>query len=108
MTSTTVSTPIDGEPRPYNHDDPRADLQLAVVLGSRRPGGKGRSVADWIIANTESRGPRYKLVDLADHPLPHVGEPQPGSSGRQVQAVQQRWSATIASYDGFVIVSPVQ
>ena len=49
---------------------------------------------------------RYTLVDLIDFPLPHLDEPIPPSAGRYVGEHTKAWADTIASYDGFVFVTP--
>src|SRR5471032_3485763 len=48
----------------------------------------------------------FELVDLADHPLPHLDEPLPPSMGQYQNAHTQAWAATIGRFDGFVFVTP--
>ncbi|MBK5218206.1 MAG: NAD(P)H-dependent oxidoreductase [Thermoleophilia bacterium] len=49
-----------------------SDLRIAIILGSTRPGRKGKDVADWVAAKAEERTTaHYDLVDLVDNPLPH-------------------------------------
>jgi NAD(P)H-dependent FMN reductase len=83
------------------------DLNIAVILGSTRPGRKGKSVADWVMAKAADRtAARYDLVDLADHPLPHIDEPLPPSLGQYAGEHTKEWAQKIGSYDGFVFVTP--
>jgi NAD(P)H-dependent FMN reductase len=83
------------------------DLDIAVVLGSTRPNRNGKAVADWVMEQTAGRSAaRYSLVDLIDYPLPHLDEPIPPSAGRYVGEHTKAWADTIASYDGFVFVTP--
>jgi len=48
----------------------------------------------------------FELVDLRDYPLPHLDEPLPPSMGQYQGEHTKAWAAKIASFDGFVIVTP--
>ncbi|MDX6595030.1 MAG: hypothetical protein QOI72_412 [Solirubrobacterales bacterium] len=83
------------------------DLAIAIILGSTRPGRKGKDVADWVVAKAEERTTaQYDLVDLADNPLPHIDEPMPPSLGQYAGDHTKAWAEKIGSYDGFVFVTP--
>jgi NAD(P)H-dependent FMN reductase len=59
------------------------DLKIAIILGSTRPGRNGKAVADWVTDKAAARtAAQYELVDLADHPLPHMDEPMPPTMGQ--------------------------
>lgn len=82
-------------------------LRIAVILGSTRPGRNGEDVATWVLDKAADRtGASYELVDLADHPLPHLDEPIPASMAQYTKEHTQNWAATIAQYDGFVFLTP--
>ncbi len=84
-----------------------SDLRIAIILGSTRPGRKGKSVADWVVDKAAERtAAEYELVDLADHPLPHIDEPMPPTLGQYAGEHTKAWAAKIGSYDGFVFVTP--
>ncbi|MFD7153160.1 NADPH-dependent FMN reductase [Kribbella sp. NPDC059898] len=84
-----------------------SDLKIAVILGSTRPGRNGKAVADWVLTQAQQRsGATYELVDLLDHPLPHLDEAIPPSTGQYAGEHTKAWAATIAAYDGFVFVTP--
>lgn len=84
-----------------------ADLNIAVILGSTRPGRNGKGVADWVVNKAAGRpGANYVLVDLADHPLPHLDEAAPANMGVYAGEHTKNWAATIAAFDGFVFVTP--
>jgi NAD(P)H-dependent FMN reductase len=81
--------------------------RIGVILGSTRPGRRGEQVARWVIDHDKPRtDAEFELVDLADHPLPHLDEPLPPSIGQYQNAHTQDWAATIARFDGFVFVTP--
>ncbi|HEX7308193.1 NAD(P)H-dependent oxidoreductase [Lentzea sp.] len=83
------------------------ELKLAIILGSTRPGRNGAAVADWVLTRAKERANAgYELVDLLDHPLPHLDEALPASTGRYSGEHTKAWSATIARFDGFVFVTP--
>ena len=53
-----------------------SELKIGIILGSTRPGRNGKAVADWVLDKAQARiGADYDLIDLADHPLPHMDEP---------------------------------
>lgn len=82
-------------------------LKIAVILGSTRPGRRGKAVADWIVEHAQGReNATYELIDLLDYPLPHLDEPIPASAGRYQHEHTLRWAAKIAEYDGFIFVTP--
>src|ERR1700712_5889716 len=84
-----------------------ADLKIAVILGSTRPGRNGAGVAEWVLGRAGSReGADYELIDLADFPLPLLDEAMPPSMGRYAGEHTRRWAETVAKYDGFVFVTP--
>src|SRR5207248_385162 len=51
-------------------------------------------------------GAYFELLDLRDYPLPHLDEPLPPSLGQYQNEHTRQWAAKIASFDGFVIVTP--
>ena len=81
--------------------------KIAIILGSTRPGRNGEAVARWVLEQASSRtDAQFELVDLRDHPLPHLDEAVPASMGMYAQPHTKAWAATIAGYDGFVFVTP--
>jgi NAD(P)H-dependent FMN reductase len=83
------------------------DLNIAIILGSTRPGRNGKAVADWVTDKTAERtAANYELVDLADHPLPHIDEATPPTMGQYAGEHTKAWAKKIGSYDGFIFVTP--
>ena len=81
--------------------------RIGIILGSTRPSRNGEQVAKWVydIASRRSDA-EFELVDLRDYPLPHLDEPLPPSMGQYQNDHTKEWSDKIASFDGFVIVTP--
>ena len=81
--------------------------RIGIILGSTRPNRRGEDVANWVYevaARRDDAG--FELVDLRDYALPHLDEPL-SPAMRQYQHDHTRaWSEKIASFDGFVMVTP--
>src|SRR5690554_5793597 len=82
--------------------------KIAIIIGSTRPGRIGPAVAQWVNEIAKKRNDaEYELVDLADFNLPLLDEPVPPSmSSSYAHEHTQAWSAKVASFDGFVFVTP--
>ena len=81
--------------------------RIGIILGSTRPGRNGEQVARWVLEHASRRADAtFELIDLLDYPLPHLDEPLPPSMGQYQNSHTQEWAAKIASFDGFVIVTP--
>ena len=81
--------------------------RIGIILGSTRPNRNGEQVAKWVFDVAARRDDaEFELVDLRDYPLPHLDEPLPPSLGQYQHEHTKQWAATIASFDGFVIVTP--
>ncbi len=82
-------------------------LKLAIILGSTRPGRVGEAVARWVYEHTQPRSDAaFELVDIASFNLPLLDEPIPPSQGKYSQEHTKRWAAKVASFDGYVFVTP--
>ncbi|MCU7820177.1 NADPH-dependent FMN reductase [Kitasatospora sp. DSM 101779] len=82
-------------------------LKIGIILGSTRPNRNGEQVAKWVLDIASRRtDAEFELIDLRDHPLPHLDEPMPPSLGRYQNEHTRQWADEIASFDGFVIVTP--
>ena len=81
--------------------------RIGIILGSTRPNRNGEQVARWVYNIASSRSDaEFELVDLRDYPLPHLDEPLPPSMGQYQNDHTKAWADKIASFDGFVIVTP--
>ena len=84
-----------------------AQPRIGIIIGSTRPGRVGDKVAKWVLEHAEQRDDaQYELVDLADFSLPHLDEATPASRGEYANEHTRAWADKIASFDGFVFVTP--
>lgn len=82
-------------------------IRIGIILGSTRPGRNGEQVAMWVHDTASRRtDAEFELIDLRDHPLPHLDEPLGAMHGDYRHAHTRAWAARIASFDGFVMVTP--
>jgi NAD(P)H-dependent FMN reductase len=82
--------------------------RIAILVGSTRPGRNGVAVARWVYDRAARRDDAtFEVVDIAEQGLPFLDEPAPAAmSSDYAQPHTQRWSETVASFDGFVFVTP--
>ncbi|MFI2651929.1 NADPH-dependent FMN reductase [Micromonospora fulviviridis] len=81
--------------------------RIGIIIGSTRPGRNGETVARWVHEIAAKRDDaQYELVDIKDFNLPHLDEMAPPSLGQYAQPHTLRWAEKIASYDGYVFVTP--
>ncbi len=79
---------------------------IAIILGSTRPGRNGEAVARWVNDLAQKRDDaEFELVDLADYNLPLLDEAYPPSMGQYQHDHTKRWAQKIAEFDGFVFVT---
>jgi NAD(P)H-dependent FMN reductase len=82
-------------------------LNLAIVVGSTRPGRVGEAVARWVYGLAQQRGDaEFELVDIQQFNLPLLDEPIPPSQGKYSKEHTKNWAAKVASFDGYVFVTP--
>ena len=82
-------------------------IDVAIIVGSTRPGRRAEVAARWIFEIARKRSDaRFEVVDIADFNLPHLDEPMPPSLGKYTQPHTKAWAAKIDSFDAFVFVTP--
>lgn len=82
-------------------------MKIAIVTGSTRPNRNNIAVARWAFdLASKRRDAKFELVDIADYHLPLLDEPLPPVFGRYSHEHTKRWAAKIASFDGYVFVTP--
>lgn len=81
--------------------------KIGIIIGSTRPGRNGEAVARWVHQVAAQRADaHFELVDLLDYQLPHLDEAMPPSLGQYSRPHTRAWADKIASFDGFVMVTP--
>ena len=84
-----------------------SQVRIGIIIGSTRPGRNGDKVAKWVYDHAIERDDaEYELVDLLDYSLPHLDEAIPASRGQYANDHTRAWADKIASFDGFVFVTP--
>src|SRR5688572_29072622 len=82
-------------------------INVAVIIGSTRPGRVGESVGKWAFEIAKRRkDAQFELVDVVEFDLPLLDEPVPPSQGKYSKEHTKRWAAKIASFDAFIFVTP--
>ncbi len=81
--------------------------KIGVIVGSIREGRVSEKLAKWVFAEV-SKVAESELVDLKDYPMPLFNEPiSPRyNPNRQPAPEVKKWLDKMASFDGFVIVTP--
>ncbi|WP_312856864.1 NADPH-dependent FMN reductase [Arthrobacter mobilis] len=81
-------------------------VNIAVVVGSTRPGRRSKQVADWVFSRATARGGAdFEVLDLADYDLPLLDEPMPPSLGNYTHEHTKVWARTVSRFDGFIFVT---
>lgn len=89
-----------------NEGEKMENLKVAVIVGSTRPGGVGRKVAQWYVQSAKLvEGVDLEIVDLNDENLPMLDEPIPPSMNQYAHEHTKKWSKKIAGFDGYIWVT---
>ena len=82
-------------------------IRIGVIVGSTRPGRKALDVATWVMGIASLRSDAtYELVDVDEFKLPLLDEPVPPAMGQYSKPHTKAWAEKVASFDGFVFVTP--
>ena len=82
-------------------------LKLNIIIGSTRPGRFGPVIAEWLSEAAAEHGKfAAELVDLADFDLPLLDEAAHPATRQYANEATKRWSASVASADAFLFVTP--
>lgn len=82
-------------------------INIAIIVGSTRPGRKALEVAQWVHEIASMRSDAiYRLVDIADFGLPLLDEEVPPALGQYKHEHTKAWAQEMAGFDGFVFVTP--
>lgn len=82
-------------------------LKIAIVTGSTRPGRNNEAVSNWVGSFvTQRKDAEFEIVDIAKYNLPVLDEPMPPIMGQYTHEHTKAWSEKIASFDGYIFVTP--
>jgi len=82
-------------------------LNVAIIIGSTRPGRKAEAVARWVYDIAAKRSDAsFEVVDIAAFDLPLLDEAFPPSMNQYSKPHTRAWAAKIATFDAFVFVTP--
>lgn len=81
-------------------------MKIGIILGSTRPARISSALGDWIAKTLTRDELEVDIIDLADIGLPFLDEPEIPSLHHYRRESTLRWSAVVAGYDGFVLLSP--
>ena len=82
-------------------------LKLNIIIGSTRPGRVGPVIARWLSEAAAEHGKfTVDLVDLADFDLRRLDESAHPATRQYANEPTKRWSASVASADAFLFVTP--
>jgi NAD(P)H-dependent FMN reductase len=81
--------------------------EIAIIIGSTRPGRNGEAVAKWVYEVAKKRGDaEFELVDIKDFNLPLLDEPVSPIMGQYSKPHTKVSAAKIGSFDAYVFVMP--
>ena len=82
-------------------------LKLNIIIGSTRPGRAGLPIGHWMKDFATAHGKfDVELVDLSDFNLPLLDEAAHPVFQQYEHQHTKRWSASVASADAYVFVTP--
>ncbi|MEJ0012576.1 MAG: NAD(P)H-dependent oxidoreductase [Bauldia sp.] len=84
-------------------------LKIGIFSGTTRPNTRGETVAKWALDIAKARPAAdvsFEYVDIADYNLPNLDEPLPPSMLKYEHEHTKKWSAKVASLDGYVFLTP--
>ena len=80
-------------------------VNIGIIIGSTRPGRFADKPAKWFLEQAKKSGDgkaSFELIDIRDYNLPLLDEDKPAKVSK---GHTKKWSAKIASMDGFVFVT---
>ncbi|CZQ87685.1 nadph-dependent fmn reductase [Trichococcus palustris] len=87
----------------------KLNMKIGIISGSVREGRNSAAVTEWIhdfAVKRNDEGVEYEMVALADYDLPLLGAKLSEERQAEAGAAIQAWSAKIASFDGYIFVTP--
>ncbi|EFA80520.1 hypothetical protein PPL_07356 [Heterostelium album PN500] len=89
--------------------DAVAQKKIAVIVGSGRTVRLGFEISNWFVEVSGLKKEfQVEVIDLVEWNLPYYDEvlPPMAIGGNYTTEIAKKWQAKIASFDGFVFVTP--
>lgn len=105
---TRMSEAIFGE-KSQTEEKGKNNMKIGIISGSVREGRNSEAVTQWIhdfAVNRNDEGVEYEIVELADYDLPLLGAKLSEDRQAAARAAIQAWSEKMASFDGYVFITP--
>lgn len=91
----------------HTAQDRHTGQKVGVLVGSTRPHRVGGDLAEAVRAAAAERlAVDVELIDLREVDLPFLSDPRPPKQGAHELESTKAWAAQVASYAGFVVVTP--
>jgi len=82
-------------------------INVAIIVGSTRPGRKSLDVANWVFDIARSReDAKFEVVDIAEYDLPLLDEVMPPAMGQYAMPHTKKWAAKVGEFDAYIFVTP--
>ena len=85
------------------------NMKIGIISGSVREGNNAAAVTQWVYDFATKRGDEgfeYEIVNLSDYQLPLLGASVPTEYQDTTNAAIKAWSEKMASFDGYIFVTP--
>jgi NAD(P)H-dependent FMN reductase len=80
--------------------------RIGIILSTTRPARFADTPARWLLDLADKHpGASFELVDLRDYPMPFFEEDRSPGHVKPQHEVVERWSAKMASLDGYIFVT---
>lgn len=80
--------------------------KVGIMIGSVRKNRIGKEIGNWVKENLKSSLFETELIDLREINLPNLDEPEIPAKGDYQNSTTLKWSETIKSYTGIIILTP--
>lgn len=84
-------------------------MKIGIISGSVREGNNATAVSEWVLDFATKRGDEgveYEIVHLSEYELPLMGAKVPAEYQEKANAAIQAWSEKMASFDGYIFITP--
>ena len=93
----------------FKEEEENKIMKIGIISGSVLEGNNASAVAKWVLDFATKRadeGVEYELVHLSDFELPLMGAKIAPELQEQAGAAMKAWSEKMASFDGYIFITP--